>query len=122
VQLWAGNATIWEALVKFRFVPQPVNLGNKPRCGMLEWPVFTPRSGAENVAVAKIFVLRALAAKNLLVSCGLRTVIRRFLPGFRASGLVLGANDGKAGLYCRSACALEWLVSAHRDLGANHLA
>ena len=29
---------------------------------MLEWPVFTPRSGAENVAVAEIFVPNAPAA------------------------------------------------------------
>ena len=43
---------------------------------MLEWPVFTPRSGAENAAVAEIIVLRALVAKNLLVSSGLFAVMR----------------------------------------------
>ena len=74
------KAAIGASAANWRFVPQPVNLGNKSRCGMLEWLVFTPRSGAESDAVAAIFVLRAHAARKPNSQNGLKPDIRRTDP------------------------------------------
>lgn len=74
----ANPSLVIHPVVDCRFVPRPANLGNKSRCDMLKWLVFTPRSGAENDADAAIFVLRARAARNRNGCHGLAAAIRTF--------------------------------------------
>jgi hypothetical protein len=73
------------------FVRRPVNSGDGSRRSILERLVFTPRSGAENDAVAAILLLRARAAKKSKVQVGLGAVIRRALregPQLRNSSML----------------------------------
>ena len=55
--------TFVEIAAKVRIVPQPVNSWFQICCDMHERLVFIPQRGAENDAVAEIFVLRAHATK-----------------------------------------------------------
>jgi hypothetical protein len=67
----AAKAAICASATNAPFVPQSVSSTDLSCCTLHEWPVFPPRGGVDEFAIAAFSVLRARAARKPYSHIGL---------------------------------------------------
>jgi hypothetical protein len=74
----AADSSHWRSRSESTLCPQTVSSTDLSCCALHEWPVFPPRGGTDDFAIAAFSLLRARAARIPNSQIGLTAAIRSF--------------------------------------------